>query len=155
MSWTAFLGMTGALIAALTIGSFASEAGDLQALKEAAARFVVAMQSVLDLPMAADCFETNSRADEFAAAKVAYYKAAREAIPSLIQMAKGEKTGNQYGEDLIELFRGSGQEADQAATELLLSKLSECENSRERQTVQDAERFADKFLKDFGRLDGV
>ena len=70
-------------------------------------------------------------------------------------MAKGEKTGNQYGEDLIELFRGSGQEADQAATELLLSKLSECENSRERQTVQDAERFAEKFLKDFGRLDGV
>ncbi|MBV9873789.1 MAG: hypothetical protein JO025_03585 [Verrucomicrobia bacterium] len=147
--------MIGTLIVVLTIGSFASEADDLQALNNAAARFVVAMQSVLDLPMAADCFETNSRADEFAAAKVAYYKAAREAIPSLIQMAKGERTGNQYGEDLIELFRGSGQEADQAATEMLLSKLRECENSREQQTVQDAERVAEQFLKDFGQLDGV
>jgi hypothetical protein len=155
MSWTAFLGMTGTLIVALTIGSFASEADDLQALNNAAARFVVAMQSVLDLPMAADCFETNSRADEFAAAKVAYYKAAREAIPSLIQMAEGERTGNQYGEDLIELFRGSGQEADQAATAMLLSKLGECENSREQQTVQDAERVAEQFLKDFGQLEGV
>jgi hypothetical protein len=34
MSWTAFLGMTGALIVAITVGSFASEANDLQALKK-------------------------------------------------------------------------------------------------------------------------
>ena len=155
MSWTAFLGMTGALIAAMTMGSFASEADDLQALKKAAARFAVAMQAVLDLPMAADCFETNSRADEFAAAKVAYYRAAREAIPSLIQMAEGKMTDNRLGEDLIELFRGSGQEADEEATGMLLSKLRGCDNGREQQAVQDAERVAEQFLKDFGRLDGV
>jgi len=70
-------------------------------------------------------------------------------------MAKGEGTGNQYGEDLIELFHGSGQEVDQPATEMLLPKLRECENSREQQTVQDAERVAEQFLKDFGRLDGA
>jgi hypothetical protein len=50
------------------------------------------------------------KAAEYAAAKVVYYKAPRKAMPSLIQMAKGEKTDNGYGEDLIELFRGSGEE---------------------------------------------
>ena len=31
-----------------------------------------------------------------------------------------------YGEDLIELFRGSGEEADEEATITLLSKLRSC-----------------------------
>ena len=102
-------GLTSALIASAMLGAFVSNADDLQALKEAARHYVVAMQAVLDLPMDADCARTSSKADEYTVAKIAYYKAAREAMPSLIQMAEGTKTDNRYGEDLIELFRGSGE----------------------------------------------
>jgi hypothetical protein len=62
--------VTIAVITSLMLGSLASEADDLQALKEAAGRYVIAIKAVLGTPEAADC-------------------SAREAIPSLIQMAKG------------------------------------------------------------------
>ena len=158
MQWTAFFGMINALASSLMLGALASEADDLQTLKDAAGRYLVAMEAVLDLPMAADCSETSSKAGEYAAAKIAYYKAAREAMPSLIRMAKGEQTNTRYGEDLIELFRGSGEEADEAATVTLLSKLRGCDfnqHSQERKAVEDARQIAEQFLKDFGRLEGV
>jgi hypothetical protein len=56
---------------------------------------------------------------------------------------------------LIDLFRGSGQEADEETTGMLLSKFRGCEDSREQQAIQYSERVAEQFLKDFGRLDGV
>ena len=116
------------------------------------------MEAVLDPPMAADCSETGSKAGECAAAKIAYYKAAREAMPSLIRMAKGEQTNTRYGDDLIEFFRGSGEEADEEATIMLLSKLRGCDfnqHNRERKAVEDAQQIAEQFLKNFGRLEGV
>jgi hypothetical protein len=109
--------------------------------------------------MAADCSETNSKACEYAAAKVAYYKTARQAMPFLTQMVKGEKTDTRYGEDLIELFFGSGVEDDEEATVVLLSKLRGCEDfnqgCQEREAVEDAEKIAEQFLKDFWELAGV
>ena len=52
-------------------------------------------------------------AREYATAKVAYYSAARQAMPSLVQMAKDEKSDSKYGGDLIKLFRGAGDEEDE------------------------------------------
>jgi hypothetical protein len=152
-------GMTSALIASAMLGALVSHADELQTLKDAAGRYVVAIKAVLSLPEAADCSETSSKACEYAAAKLAYYKVAREAMPSLIQMARGEKTDTRYGEDLIELFFGSGEEDDEEATVVLLSKLRGCEDfhqsCEERKAVEDAERIAEQFLKDFGQLAGV
>jgi hypothetical protein len=120
-------GMTNVLVASAMLVAFVS-ADDLQVLKAAAGRFAVAIRAVLDLPMAADCSEISSKACEYTAAKIAYYRAARQAMPFLIQMAKGEKTDARYGEDLIELFFGSGEEDDEQATVMLLSKLRGCED---------------------------
>jgi hypothetical protein len=96
---------------------------------------------------------------EYAAAKVAYCNAARQAMPALLQLAKGEKTDGRYGQDLIELFRGSGEEDDEQATVMLGSKLRGCDDSnqhcQQREAVEDAEQIAEQFLKDFGRLEGV
>ena len=152
-------GVTIAVIASMMLGSFASEADDFQVLKEAAGRYVIAIKAVLGIPEAADCSEITCKACEYAAAKVAYYKAARRAMPALLQLAKGEKTDDRYGQDLIELFRGSGEEDDEQATVMLGSKLRDCDHSRqrcqEREAVEDAEKIAEQFLKDFGQLAGV
>jgi hypothetical protein len=152
-------GVTIAVIASLMLGSFVSEADDLQALKEAAGRYVIAIKAVLGIPEAADCSEITGKACEYAAAKVAYYKAARQAMPALLQLAKGEKTDDRFGQDLIELFRGSGEEDDEQATVMLGSKLRGCDHSsqhcQEREAVEYAEKIAEQFLKDFGQLAGV
>lgn len=152
-------GMTNVLVASAMLVAFVSQADDLQVLKAAAGHFAVAIRAVLDLPMAADCSEISSKACEYTSAKVAYYRAARQAMPFLIQMAKGEKTDARYGEDLIELFFGSGEEDDEQATVMLLSKLRGCEDfdqgCQEREAVEDAEQIAEQFLRDFGQLAGV
>lgn len=74
-------------------------------------------------------------------------------------MAKGQKTDRRYGEDFFELFRGAGEEDDEELTIVLPSKLCGCEDfkehSQERKAIQDAERIAQQFLKDFGQLEGV
>jgi hypothetical protein len=151
--------MAGAFVASAMLGTFVSYADDLQALREAAGCYVVAMKAVLNLPKAADCSEICAKADDYAASKVAYYKAARVAMPSLVQMTKGEKTDKRYGEDLIELFDGFGDEEDEEATVTLMSKLRGCETSSQLiqvwKAVEDAKRVAEQFLKDFGRLKGV
>jgi hypothetical protein len=47
-------GATIAVITSLMLGSLPSEADDLQALKEAAGRYVIAIKAVLGMPEAAD-----------------------------------------------------------------------------------------------------
>ena len=68
------------------------------------------------------------------------------------------ETNNRYGEDLIELLRGSGEEDDEEATIMLLSKLRGCEefnqHSQERKAVEDARQIAEQFLKDFEQFGG-
>ena len=152
-------GVTIAVITSLMLGSLASEADDLQALKEAAGRYVIAIKAVLGMPEAADCSEIICKAREYAAAKVAYYNAARQAMPALLRLANGEKTEGRYGQDLIELFHGSGEEDDEQAIVMLGSKLRGCDDSnqhcQQREAVEDTEQIAEQFLKDFGQLEGV
>ena len=47
MARTPNYGMTSALVALAMLGAFASDADDLQALREAAGRYVAAMKAVL------------------------------------------------------------------------------------------------------------
>jgi hypothetical protein len=159
MARTANYRVTSALIAWAMIVAFPSDADDLQALREAARCYVAAMKAVLNLPEAADCPEISAKANDYATAKIAYYKAAREAMPSLIGMVKGENTDKRYGEDLIELFRGFGDEEDGEATVLLISKLRGCENSDKsaqlRKAVEEAQQIAEEFLEDFGQSEGA
>jgi len=96
----------------------------------------------LALPKTADCSDTSTKGSECAAAKIAYHQAARRAMPALLQMVKGEKTDSGYGQDLIELFHGFGEDEDQEATITLELKLRRCgysvEPLRARKAIQDA-----------------
>jgi hypothetical protein len=74
-------------------------------------------------------------------------------------MVKGEKTDSGYGQDLIELFRGFGEDEDQEATVMLESRLRRCgdsvESLRARKSIEDARQSASRFLNDFRHLEGA
>jgi hypothetical protein len=147
------------LVALMMIGALTSSADDLQALKAAAGRYVAAMKVVLALPKTADCSDTSSEGSTYAAAKIGYYQAARQAMPILLQMVKGQKTESGYGQDLIELSRGFGEDEDQEATIMLESRLRRCgysvESLRARKAIEDAWQSAERFLNDFRHLQGA
>jgi hypothetical protein len=147
------------LVVLIMIGALTSYADDLQGLKAAAAHYVAVMKVVLALPKTTDCSDTSSEGSEYAAAKMRYYQAARQAMPTLLQMVKGEKADSGYGQDLIELFRGFGEDEDQEATITLESRLRRCgysvESLRARKAIEDARQTAERFLNDFRHLQGA
>jgi hypothetical protein len=147
------------LVALIMIGALTSSADDLQALKAAAGRYVAAIKVVLALPKTTDCWDTSTKGSEYATAKVEYYQAARREMPALLQLVKGEKTDSGYGQDLIELFRGFGEDDDQEATTMLESRLRRCgfsvESLRAWKAIEDARQSAERFLNDFRRLQGA
>jgi hypothetical protein len=134
-------------------------ADDLGALNAAARRYVSAMKSVLELPEGVDCSETIAKAGQYATAKIAYYDAARRAMPALLQVVKGQKSDSTYGEELTEIFRGFGEDRDEEATATLEANLHQCMISYGRdealRAVEQARQTAAQFVKDFGGLDGV
>jgi hypothetical protein len=67
-------------------------AGSLEDLKAASVRYVAAVKAVLTISEDSDCPQLVAKANDYAAAKVAYYTAARKAMPALAQMAKGQET---------------------------------------------------------------
>lgn len=80
-------------------------------------------------------------------------------MPALLQLVKGEKTDSGYGQDLIELFRGFGEDEDQEATIFLESRLRRCgysvESLRARKSIEDARQSAERFLNDFRHFEGA
>ena len=147
------------VVALITPAALTVAADDLGALKSAAGRYVAAMKAVLALPKTADCWDASTKGSEYATAKIAYHQAARRALPALLELVKGEKTDSGYGQDLIELFRGFGEDEDQEATIMLESMLRRCGNSleslRARKAIEDARQSAERFLNDFRRLQGT
>jgi hypothetical protein len=147
------------LVALITPVALMAAADDLGALKAAAGRYVAAMKAVLALPKTTGCWNTSTKGSEYATAKIEYYQAARRAMPSLLQLVKGEKTDSGYGQDLIELFRGFGEDDDQEATTMLESRLRRCgfsvESLRAWKAIEDARQSAERFLNDFRRLQGA
>jgi hypothetical protein len=146
-------------VAFIVLAAFTASADDLEALKTAARHYVVAMKAVLALPEGVDCSETIGKADEYAAAKIAYYDAARQAMPVLLQNAKGQDADRTYGEELIDIFQDFGEDKDEEATATLEAKLHQCMSSYRREealrVVEHARQTAVQFVKDFGRLEGV
>jgi hypothetical protein len=101
------------VVALITPIALTAAADDLGVLKAAAGRYVAAIKTVLALPKTTDCWDTSTKDSEYATAKMEYYQAARRAMAALLQLVKGEKTDSAYGQDLIELFRGFGEDEDQ------------------------------------------
>jgi hypothetical protein len=58
-------------------------ADDLEDLKAASVHYVAAVKAVLAISDDSDCSETIAKANNYAAAKIAYYAAARKAMPNL------------------------------------------------------------------------
>jgi hypothetical protein len=113
-------------VAFIMVGAATGYADDLEVLKDAARAFVVAMKAALTLQEGSDCSKTIAKADEYSAAKIAYYDAARQAMPTLLQIAKGQKADRTHGEELTEIFRGFGEDRDKEATATLEAKLHQC-----------------------------
>jgi hypothetical protein len=151
--------MQGLFVAFIMLGAITSSADDLGILETAAKRYVASMKAVLALPEAPDCSQTIAKAGQYAAAKIAYYDAARQAIPALLQNAKGPKSDSTYREELTEIFRGFGEDRDEEATASLETKLHQCMISYQRdealRAVKQARQAAAQFVKDFGRLEGA
>jgi hypothetical protein len=151
--------MRSLFVAFIIVAAITAYADDLGALKAAARRYVAAMKGVLTLADASDCSETIARAGEYATAKIGYYDAARQAMPALLQIAKGQKTDSSYGDELTEIFRGFGEDRDEEVTETLVAKLNRCPSSGQRDqarlAVEHAKQTAEQFVKDFSRLEGA
>lgn len=147
------------LVALIVFEALTTSADELQAVKAAAGHYVATMKAVLALPKTADCWDTSTKGSEYASAKIAYYQAARRAMAALLQLVKGEKTDSGYGQDLIELFRGFGEDEDQEATIMLESRLRRCgyseESLRARKAIEDARESAERFLNDFRHFQGA
>jgi hypothetical protein len=147
------------LVAFIIVAAINASADDLEDLKAASVSYVVAMRAALQLPDGSDCSELIAKVNEYAAVKLDYYRAARQAMPALIQVAKGPQTNSRYGDELIEIFRGFGEDRDEEATAALEAKLKLCPNSDQRDqarmVVEQANETAERFVKDFGRLDGA
>jgi hypothetical protein len=75
--------MRSLLVALIVLGAVTGSGDDLGTLKEAARHYVAAMKAVLALSGASDYSETIAKAGQYAAAKKAYYDAARQAMPAL------------------------------------------------------------------------
>jgi hypothetical protein len=146
-------------VAFIIVAAITAYGDDLEDLKAASVRYVASMKAALALSDEADCSETVARANDYAAAKVAYHKAARRAMPLLLEMAKGQETDSRYGNELTEIFRGFGEDKDEEATGILEAKLNRCPSSDQREqarlAVEHAKQTAEGFSKDFGRLDGA
>jgi hypothetical protein len=144
--------MRSIFVAFIIVAAINACADDLGDLKAASVRYVASMKAALALSDEADCFETVARANEYAAAKVAYYKAARRAMPALLEIAKGQETNSGYGKELTEIFRGFGEDGDEEAAETLEAKLSLCPNSDQRDqtrlAVEHAKKTAEQFIHD-------
>jgi hypothetical protein len=115
--------MRAVFVAFIIVAAITGYADDLEDLKAASVRYVASMKAVLALSDEADCSETVSRANDYAAAKVAYYRAARRAMPALLEMAKRQETSNGYGDELTEIFRGFGEDRDEEVTEMHVGSL--------------------------------
>jgi hypothetical protein len=146
-------------VALITPVALAAAADDLGALKAASVHYVAAMKAALALSDGSDCSELIAKANEYSVAKIAYYDAARQAMPALLQNAKGPKSDSSYGEKLTEIFRDFGEDRDEEATEALEAKLKLCPNSEQRDqarlAIEQAKQAAEQFIKDFGGLDGA
>jgi hypothetical protein len=122
------------LIALLMSAGFTATADDFEILRDTAERYLAAMKAALALSDDSECSETIAKAEEYAAAKVAYHRAARQVMRAAIQ----GPTGQNNGKELISIFRGFGPDKDEEAMMELEARLARCPASDERDHAQKA-----------------
>ena len=80
-------------------------------------------------------------------------------MPTLLRSARGESSGTVDEKELTEIFRGFGEDKDEEAAAALENKLRACptsgESEKARSAIDSARQVAEKFVKDFGRMEGV
>jgi hypothetical protein len=140
------------------VGAGGAQAGNLDALKATAKSYVLAIQSALCLSEAS-CPQIIAVANEYARAKASYYGAARAAMPTLLQSARGESSGTVDEKELTEIFRCFGDDQDEEASADLEGKLGACpisnESEKARSAIDHARHVAEQFVKDFGQMESV
>lgn len=138
-------------IVLLVLLAFAASADDLGALKAPAERYVASMKAALALQEDSACSDTIAKAEEYAAAKVAYYEAAQQAMPALLSFVTGQDSDSSDGKELTDTFRGFGADKDSETTRLLEAKLNQCPTSSQRDraqlSVERARRKAEQFQR--------
>jgi len=141
------------------VAAITAFADDLEDLKAASVRYVTAMKAVLALSDGSDCSERIAKANVYAAAEADYYRAARQAMPNLLQIAKRDKTDSTYGEELARIFHDFSDDRDQEASGMLESKLNLCPRSDQRDqaclAVDRAQQVAEQFVRDCSGLEGI
>jgi hypothetical protein len=125
-------------VAFIIVAAITAYADDLEGLKAASVRYVAAVKAALVLSDGAECSQTVANANGYAAAKIAYYDAARQAMPALLQITKGQDLDSSYGKELTEIFRGFDEDKDEEATRILDGKLDRCPASGERAQARKA-----------------
>jgi hypothetical protein len=100
--------MRSLLVALFLVPFVTDRAGDLDALKVAAKSYVAAMAAVVTLQENSPECAIIASAKAYAATKIAYYDAARAALPTLLQLAKGESADSLDAKELVAIFRGNG-----------------------------------------------
>jgi hypothetical protein len=135
---------------------------DLNTLEHEARLYVWAMEAALALPKNSPKSEVINKAKEYAAAKIAYYDAARTAMPALLESAKSETTDNPVAKELAEIFKDFGEDEEaqaDAALKAALDKRDKREQSDEttqaKAELARAQEVAEQFVQDFGKLQGV
>ena len=142
------------ILAAITMVSATTAFADnLEDLKAASVRYVAAIKVALTISDDSDSPELVVKANDYAAVKIAYYTAARKAMPALLQMAKGQKSDTSYANEITEIFRGFGEDRDEEAMGALEAKLNRCPTSDQRNQArlagERAKQTAEQFVEDF------
>ncbi len=121
---------TGLLAVFFLMAAFGAKAGNLETLKTTATLYVVAMKS-----------------------------AARSAMPTLLKLARGGSSGTAEEEELVEMFRGFGEDRDEEAAAALENRLRTCpassESAKALSAIDRARQVAEQFVEDFGQMEGV
>jgi hypothetical protein len=150
---------SGLLVAFFLIAAVGARAGNLDALKATARLYVAAMETALELSETSSCPQIIAVANEYATAKTAYYGAARAAMSTLLQSARGDSSRTADEKELTEIFRGFGEDQDKEVSVVLEEKLAACPGSDEREkarsAIDSARQVAEQFVKEFGQMEGV
>ena len=95
-----------------------------------------------------------------AATKIAYYDAARAALPTLLQLAKGESADSLDAKELVAIFRGNGVALEAESENVLQYALTKCRQDSDatgnaKAELARAKKVAEDFVRDFGEIEGA
>ena len=148
------------LVALFLVPFVTTRAGDLDALKVAARSYVAAMAAAVTLQENSPECAIIASAKAYAATKIAYYDAARAALPTLLQLAKGESADSLDAKELVAIFRGNGVALEAESENALQYALTKCRQDSEatknaKAELARAKKVAEDFVKDFGKIEGA